>query len=211
METLKMLTENSVIILGEITVLLKVNSSLIYEKILVFKKTRAIVHDLLIGMNILRFAELSFVKKEISFNHAIISRDWRKARPDNSIALRLLSNKIFYDEKASANLSTKATDVPQRTVLTELPAVSTMATDVPQREAIAKTTNAPQRDVNVALRPLICNEKVLLVYLQRLQTNQNVRSSYQQLKTKRTPPVTNAIHQRRMTCLTTQCHPFQDA
>ena len=61
--------------LGEIAVLLKVNSSLIYEKILVFKKTRETVHDLLIGMNILRFAELSFVKKEISFNHAVISRD----------------------------------------------------------------------------------------------------------------------------------------
>ena len=98
-------------ILGEIAVLMKVNSSLIYEKILVFKKTSAIVHDLLIGMNILRFAELSFVKKEISLNHAIITGDWRKARPANSIALSLLSNVIFYGEKASANISTKATDV----------------------------------------------------------------------------------------------------
>ena len=66
---------NSVNILGDIAVLMKVNSSLIYEKVLVFKKTSAILHSSLIGMNILRFAELRFAKKEISFNCAIITRD----------------------------------------------------------------------------------------------------------------------------------------
>ena len=55
---------NSVNILGDIAVLMEVNSSLICEKILVFKRTGASAHDLLIVMYILRFAELSFVKKE---------------------------------------------------------------------------------------------------------------------------------------------------
>ena len=67
-------------------------------------------------MNILKFAELGFVNKEINFNHAIITRDWRKARQVNSIALRLLSNIIFYDEEASAGISTKATYAPQQKV-----------------------------------------------------------------------------------------------
>ena len=100
---------NSVNILVEIAVLMKVHSSLIHGKILMFKNTSEIVHDLLIGMSIVqkwRFADLSFVKKKISFNHAIITGDWRKARPDNFVALRLLSKVIFCNEKASTNIST---------------------------------------------------------------------------------------------------------
>ena len=46
----------------------------------------------------------------------IITGYWRKARPDNSIALRLLSNVIFYDEKASVNISATVINEPKRKV-----------------------------------------------------------------------------------------------
>ena len=98
-------------------------------------------------MNILRFAELSFAKKEISFNYAIITGDWRKARSDNSITLRLLSNVIFYDEKAFTNISTTATNAPQqkvkRLICNEKAATSifTTVTDGPKRKIKRPTTD----------------------------------------------------------------------
>ena len=55
---------NTVNILGKIAVLMIVNSSLIREKILVFKKTTAILHDLLIGMNTLRFTSSVFSREK---------------------------------------------------------------------------------------------------------------------------------------------------
>ena len=57
---------NTVNTIGRNSSVNEVNFSLIYEKILVFKKTSAIVHDILLGMTILTFAELSFVKSNVA-------------------------------------------------------------------------------------------------------------------------------------------------
>ena len=54
---------NLIDILGEINVVCKVKTLLIYEKLLVLKKTSAIAHDLLIGMNILKFSEKALSKE----------------------------------------------------------------------------------------------------------------------------------------------------
>ena len=56
---------NPIDIMGEINVMFKVKNEIIYEKLLVFRKTSAIVHDLLIGMNILKFSEINFIERKV--------------------------------------------------------------------------------------------------------------------------------------------------
>ena len=70
---------NTIDILGEVKVKFKVDSSSIYEKFLVFKKNKAIVHDLLIGMYILKFSEKSLVERIIRFSHAKTPQNKKKA------------------------------------------------------------------------------------------------------------------------------------
>ena len=53
--------------MGEINVNFKVKTELFYEKLPVFRKNKTIVHDLLIGMTILKFFEISFVERNIRF------------------------------------------------------------------------------------------------------------------------------------------------
>ena len=74
---------NPIDIMGEINVMFKVKNEIICEKLLVFRKTSAIVHDLLIGMNMLNFSEINFIERKSSFNSPliIVQRDQHDIRP----------------------------------------------------------------------------------------------------------------------------------
>ena len=75
-----------------------------------FKKTSAIVHDLLLGMNILKFSEISFIERSIRFK---IPQVKKKALLKSPITLRLLSNDLQYNERAAtAAKSTETSRIP---------------------------------------------------------------------------------------------------
>ena len=58
---------NPIDILGELQVIFKIKNEIIYEKLLVFKKTSAIVHVLLIGMNIFEILRNILYRKKCRF------------------------------------------------------------------------------------------------------------------------------------------------
>ena len=90
---------NPIDIMGEINVMFKVKNEIIYEKLLVFKKTSAIVHDLLIGMNLLKFSDINFIKGKVKFRIPQVEK--KRVLPsltNSSVTMRLLSNELQYNE-----------------------------------------------------------------------------------------------------------------
>ena len=89
---------NPIDIMGEINVMFKVKNEIIYEKLLVFKKTSAIVHDLLIGMNLLKFSDINFIKGKVKFRIPQVEKKESLSLKNSSVTMRLLSNELQYNE-----------------------------------------------------------------------------------------------------------------
>ena len=88
-------------IAGSLPIKFELQSKTVTTKILIFRKNEAIAHDLLIGMNILKFATLDFVNKKIHFSHAN-----HNSTPSNNcthdwLTLRVQTCQIHYPSSAS--------------------------------------------------------------------------------------------------------------
>ena len=114
---------NSVPILGEIPVSMRIPSQEIRESLLVFKKTSSIAHHILIGMNILKHAILDFVTKNICFTKIDNSNKWKVDKVHDFVTLELASNKInYHDDKSQKITRIAATAAEAKTAVAAITA-----------------------------------------------------------------------------------------
>ena len=88
-------------IVGTLPIKFELQSQTVTTKILIFRKNEAIAHDLLIGMNILKFATLDFVNKKIYFSHANHNNSHCSSCANDWLTLRVQTCQIHYPTSAS--------------------------------------------------------------------------------------------------------------